>query len=158
VRPAREADAAELAPILGEADAVHARISPRYFLSPPSESFVARATALLRQVIAAEHEVVLVAEDTRRRLCGLVHVRLYDTPLRPDMVAARRAQVERVVVAPRRRRRGCGRALLGAAQAWARRRGASELVLTVWAGNPAAEQFYAALGFHSVSRVLGTPL
>jgi hypothetical protein len=31
-------------------------------------------------------------------------------------------------------------------------------VLTVWAGNRAAEQFYTALGFRSVSRVLGTPL
>ena len=45
-----------------------------------------------------------------------------------------------------------------AASAWARDRGARQLVLTVWEGNTDAERFYAALGYRRISQVLGTDL
>ena len=41
---------------------------------------------------------------------------------------------------------------------WARRQGAAELVLTVWAGNRAAEAFYERLGYGALSRVLSAKL
>ena len=47
---------------------------------------------------------------------------------------------------------------MSAAAAWARERGATELVLTVWAGNTAAEAFYERLGYGVVSRALAKPL
>jgi GNAT superfamily N-acetyltransferase len=74
------------------------------------------------------------------------------------MVRARRALVEELVVDSSHRRRGCGRALLDSVAAWARGRGARQLVLTVWEGNDGAEQFYAALGYRRISQVLGTDL
>ena len=47
---------------------------------------------------------------------------------------------------------------MNAAAAWARERGAAEIVLTVWAGNAAAEAFYERLGYGVVSRALAKPL
>jgi GNAT superfamily N-acetyltransferase len=45
-----------------------------------------------------------------------------------------------------------------AARAWARQKGATQLLLTVWSGNDEAEHFYQRLGFISISQVLGTKL
>jgi ribosomal protein S18 acetylase RimI-like enzyme len=51
-----------------------------------------------------------------------------------------------LAVAPDRRRSGLGRALMAAAEAWLRQRGAPKLQLMVRAGNAEALAFYAALG------------
>ena len=45
-----------------------------------------------------------------------------------------------------------------AATAWAREQGATQLLLTVWEGNEAAERLYAALGYRRLGQVLGTDL
>ena len=74
------------------------------------------------------------------------------------MVPRRRAHVEALVVDQRHRRAGVGTALMDAATAWARARGADEIVLTVWAGNAAAEAFYQRLGYGVVSRALSRPI
>lgn len=50
-------------------------------------------------------------------------------------------------VAPEHRRRGAGRALLAAAEAWAAGAGATTLTLWVMEGNDAAVAFYAACGW-----------
>ena len=91
-------------------------------------------------------------------LRGAVLVRIYDTPADPTMVPRRRAHIEALVVDRLHRRAGIGTALMSAASAWARERGATELVLTVWAGNAAAEGFYERLGYRVVSRALAKPL
>ena len=91
-------------------------------------------------------------------LRGAILVRIYDTPADPTMVPRRRAHVEAIVVDRDHRRAGTGTALMSAAAAWARERGAAEVVLTVWAGNAAAEAFYARLGYGVVSRALAKPI
>lgn len=85
-------------------------------------------------------------------------VRIYDTPADPLMVRRRRAHVEALVVDRHHRRAGIGTALMSAASTWARDRGAAEVVLTVWAGNAAAEAFYERLGYGVVSRALAKPI
>jgi [ribosomal protein S18]-alanine N-acetyltransferase len=55
-------------------------------------------------------------------------------------------------VAPHRRRRGAGRALLSAAIAETRRRDLSSMVLEVAVDNDPANALYAALGFVPVGR------
>jgi ribosomal protein S18 acetylase RimI-like enzyme len=66
--------------------------------------------------------------------------------------------VETLVVSRACRRHGIGRALMAEAAGWARRKGAAELVLTVWAGNSEAEAFYQRLGYRTLSQVLHAPL
>lgn len=85
-------------------------------------------------------------------------VRIYDTPADPSMLPRRRAHVEALVVDRHHRRNGIGTTLMRAAAAWSRERGAAELVLTVWAGNAAAEAFYERLGYRVVSRALAKPI
>jgi ribosomal protein S18 acetylase RimI-like enzyme len=89
---------------------------------------------------------------------GAVALRIFDTPDDPAMVPRRRAHVETLVVDRRHRRGGVGRRLMEAAAAWARARGAVEVVLTVWSGNREAEAFYRRLGYDVLSRVLHQPL
>ena len=87
-------------------------------------------------------------------LAGVLVARIYDTPADPAMVPRRRSHVETLVVGARHRRRGIGRLLMGESTAWARAQGATEVVLTTWAGNHEAEAFYERLGYRVLSRVL----
>jgi ribosomal protein S18 acetylase RimI-like enzyme len=151
VRGASERDRQALAALWAELDALHASLHPGYFRrGPRPESFFQEALGeKLRALIVAELD---------GSLAGAVDVRLYDTPRNPLMTPARRAFVEDLVVTPSLRRRGIGRALMEAARAWGRARGAEELVLTVWAGNLEAEGFYARLGYRPLSQLLSLSL
>jgi ribosomal protein S18 acetylase RimI-like enzyme len=140
--------------LVREIDELHARLLPGYFrrsTKPP------RTRAEVERVLGAHTEKVLVAE-VEGLVVGLVHVQLFDTPPVPVQVPCRRAHVDNLVVTASERRRGIGKKLLGAAADWARKNGAEEVLLTVWAGNQDAERFYASLGFRSISTVLSRPL
>jgi diamine N-acetyltransferase len=153
-RPARVSDYTALVTLWREMDDLHAHLLPSYFrraLGPP------KSLEEVETILAAPDEVVLVAEDGEV-LCGLVHALLYDTPPIPAMTPSRRAHVDSLVVRGDVRRRGVGRRLMDEIVAWARDKGASEVVLTVWAGNVAAERFYTDLGFGQVNQVLGKSL
>jgi ribosomal protein S18 acetylase RimI-like enzyme len=108
-------------------------------------------------LLAEAHTGVLVAEageGAGATVIGVVLVRIFDTPDDPAMAQRRRGHVEALVVDEHHRRAGIGTALMDAAAAWARARGARELVLTVWDGNTAAEGFYRRLGYAVISRVM----
>jgi ribosomal protein S18 acetylase RimI-like enzyme len=139
-----------------QSDELHAKLAPGYFRprgvatpSPGQSDGDPYITTLV-----AEGEAAMGTAPLR----GAVLVRIYDTPADPTMVPRRRAHVEALVVDRLHRRAGIGTALMSAAAAWARERGATELVLTVWAGNLAAEAFYERLGYGVVSRALAKPL
>ena len=148
MRPVHARDAAQVAALLDEAAALHARLQPRFFRHVPGA----------RKAVAVDPDEVLLVADDGARVVGLAHVRIYDTPSQPHLEPARRAYLDELIVTAAARRSGCGRALVQAASSWARLRGARQLLLTVWEGNRAATRFYAALGFARVSQVLGTEL
>lgn len=66
--------------------------------------------------------------------------------------AAGEAEILTIAVVPAARRQGVGGALLAAALAGARLRGATTMFLEVAEGNAAARALYAAAGFHEVGR------
>ena len=144
-------------------DDLHAALAPGYF-RPASG-----ASASSSHESSDPHATTLVAEPDRpirspgdgsapAPLRGAVLVRIYDTPADPAMVPRRRAHIEALVVDRDHRRAGIGTALMTAAANWARENGAAEVVLTVWAGNVAAEAFYERLGYRVVSRALTKPI
>jgi ribosomal protein S18 acetylase RimI-like enzyme len=63
-----------------------------------------------------------------------------------------------LAVAPHAVRRGIGRALITAAEAWARDRGLRHLTLHTGIANTTARHFYAALGFQEEEIRLTRPL
>jgi ribosomal protein S18 acetylase RimI-like enzyme len=138
-------------------DELHASLAPGFFRFDYDRS--RHVEDCLRAAQAGGGwQTLLVADDERAATCGLIWMQIYDTPPSASMVARRRGHVEDLVVARARRRGGCGRALLEAGAAWARSKGAAQLLLTVWSGNREAEQFYQSLGYQPISQVLGTDL
>jgi ribosomal protein S18 acetylase RimI-like enzyme len=158
VRPAAPTDVAVLSRLWHEADELHAQLSPGFFRRPDATRGRQRAVEALRDVEDnGGHEVILLGIGAGA-VCGACHLQIYDTPVGHSMVAQRRGHVETLIVGRAHRRRGCGRALMQAASEWAREKGAHQLLLTVWAGNDEAERFYTALGYRTISQVLGNDL
>ena len=97
-----------------------------------------RAAVALRQAIESHDAAVIVAEEEGRELVGLCTA--YQ-----DIHSVRfgyRAWVEDLAVHPERRSRGIGKALLDAAKAWARERGATHLELDSAEARTEAHRFY----------------
>lgn len=75
--------------------------------------------------------------------------------LAPAAVGERaRVEITELAVAPSDRRGGIGRALAGAALAWARAAGVERVEVRVAARNPAGQAFWRALGFADFVDVL----
>jgi ribosomal protein S18 acetylase RimI-like enzyme len=154
IRPASLADHEALSRLWAQVDALHARVRPDYFRASSGEP---RSRLELEELLAARDSVVLVGVMDEQ-VVGLVEVSLHDTPRDPRLAERRRAHVVDLVVDQALRRRGIGSDLMGAAVSWARQRGATDVVLTVWAGNSEAEAFYRSLGYEPICRVLGGPV
>jgi ribosomal protein S18 acetylase RimI-like enzyme len=148
VRPATDADAPavlELAPRLAEGvapwrDQAEARAAGRRWLE---ESLAAAARG---------YGVVLVAADGDA-IAGVLSIR----PSRhftgePD------GYIGELAVAERAARHGIGRALIGAADVWARDHDLRHLTLHTGAFNTGARAFYAALGFEEEEIRLTRPV
>jgi len=154
IRRAREDDWEDARALWREVDDLHAGLAPAYFRK------AARAQGEWRELLVSGDAAVFVAvsDEDAARVVGVVSVRVYETPPDPAMVPLRRGHVEMLVVSATHRRRGVGALLMEEVARWARRQGAVELVLTVWAGNREAEAFYERLGFGTLSRVLSAKL
>jgi ribosomal protein S18 acetylase RimI-like enzyme len=144
VREAVAADEEVLAQLRLQAEERHARLLPDYFRVPRGE----RAAT-----VAGSGAAVLVAV-VGSAVRGYVALKMVDTPRDPTVTPRRRAHVETVVVDGEHRGRGIGTALMRAAGEWARRRGGTELVLTVWSDNGPAEALYRRLGYQPIARIL----
>lgn len=154
IRPATEADLPGLQRLFHDLDSLHASLQPAFFRVPLG---LPRAPQALARLLRGREEALFVAEAAGE-LCGLVSVRVYHTPPGAGMRPLLRAHIEDLVVDEARRRRGCGRALLERAMAWARAQDAAQVVLTVWSGNSEADAFYRRLGYQPVNTVLGFDL
>ena len=112
-----------------------------------------RASVALREAIESHDSVVIVA-DSDGDLVGLC------TGYQ-DMHSVRfgyRAWVEDLAVHPERRSEGIGKALLDAARAWAKERGATHLELDSSEARPDAHRFYEREGPSWRSRCFGWEL
>lgn len=93
---------------------------------------------------------VLLAEDGEGNPSGMIELslRLYAEGCETSPVP----YVEAWYVAPERRGRDIGRALMAAAESWARARGHTELASDALIENVASHKAHAALGFAEVER------
>ncbi len=121
------------------------------FMHPLSRE---RAVAFWRRVaagVAAGERALLVAEDARG-LCGTVQLLLEQPENQPH-----RADLSKMLVHRRARRRGLGTTLMRAAEATARECGKTLLVLDAVTGGD-AERLYRRLGWERVGVIPGYAL
>ena len=156
IRAARAGEEGRVGALLDESEAWHAALQPGLFRGPLG--------AGRRLGFGAKNELTLVAElaeapgSNAGELAGVLRLRVSDGPAQPWMTPACRAHLEELFVRPAHRRRGCARALVDEAAHWAKAAGATQLLLTVWEGNRAAEALYARLGYRRLGQLLGTDL
>jgi ribosomal protein S18 acetylase RimI-like enzyme len=155
IRAAVPADLAALEALFEEGDALHRERVPERFRAAERP---ARSSEYLLGLLGDATHAILVADDESKDALGFVHLALCDSPALPIFVPRRFVVVDTLVVAARARRRGIGRALMAAADTWARERGASELELTVYVANTEAEAFYRSLGYGAVNQRLARVL
>ena len=109
-----------------------------------------RARELFAAQLRSPVEVIFLAESDGGAVGVLRCVESVGSPL---MEPARYAYVSSVYVRPAMRRRGVLRALLAAAERWARARGLTQMRLHNVAGSANAEAAWSALGFGVVEQV-----
>jgi ribosomal protein S18 acetylase RimI-like enzyme len=120
----------------------HAAIDPAAYQLPDRDA----ATAFLAQRLADPHREVLVAV-VDGAVVGTVDVTITEPPRQGSIHRPIRTADLGISVLEGRRRQGIGRALMNAAEEWARRRGADRVVLDMSAANAGALAFYRALGY-----------
>jgi ribosomal protein S18 acetylase RimI-like enzyme len=105
---------------------------------------VAAESATLEKALQAgtERAALLVAEDTEGEPGGYVLVK-EDT----DYFGRRHAHIETLAVSAATEGRGAGRALMDAAEGWARSKGLDLITLNVFANNQRAQSLYQRLGY-----------
>ncbi|HJR66532.1 MAG TPA: GNAT family N-acetyltransferase, partial [Gemmatimonadaceae bacterium] len=152
VRPATMADAERIAELrlalLGEhrGNAIYSRLR---------RDAPARAIELTKDQLASDREAMFVATKDDQ-IVGLI--RCIDQRGHRLLRPARFALISTVYVEPAVRRRGVLRSLMGAAIAWSRERGLTEMRLQNAADNPLAIAAWEALGFRVVEQIRLRPL
>jgi GNAT superfamily N-acetyltransferase len=150
VRRANSHDTRGLLELWAELDTQHRRALPELFgdLAGPSPTL-----DFLLEAIDGRDRAIFVAERDGRIL-GLTYVLIITAPDHPLLVPRTYAVIDDVVVSQRARQQGVGKALVQAAEAWARDHGVSQFEAEAYEFNDAAKAFYAALGYDTVSRIM----
>ena len=106
----------------------------------------------MRALLLRDDAAVFVTERPDGSVCGFVEVgsRLYADGCRTSPVG----YIEAWYVDPDVRRAGYGRALLEAADAWARRRGYTEMASDALLDNTVSHEAHIRSGFSEVERVV----
>jgi GNAT superfamily N-acetyltransferase len=109
------------------------------------QEMIATDTRVIDAALGGQTEgaSVLVAEDEQGARLGFTHV----APLWDYYLEQPCGHIWDIVVRPEARGRGVGRALIAAAEQWARDRGYRLLTLNVFVENRAALRLYEELGF-----------
>jgi ribosomal protein S18 acetylase RimI-like enzyme len=111
--------------------------------------------ARLERLVGRSDDVVLVAVDGHDAPIGWIHVAMLALLEHSDY-----ASINGLVVDEAHRSRGIGQALVAAAEAWARDRGAAQLTVRSRSTRQRAHRFYERLGYAQVklSHVFAKPL
>jgi GNAT superfamily N-acetyltransferase len=150
VRLGTVADYPRARAVIEETFAFHQQAAPTFFRasdSPPP------TLATIEELLHDDTGAWFLAEQ-EGEVIGFVTIQLRAPGHEPYLVHERRALVHNLGILPAWRGQGSGRALMEAAEAWARQRGATGLALNVWEFNASALRFYETLGYSAFSRNL----
>jgi aminoglycoside 6'-N-acetyltransferase I len=120
--------------------------------APAAEHEAEMLTYLTTGLYGTTPTAIFLAEETSEAgPIGFVHVALRSHADQCDM-AQRVGFLEGWFVVESRRRQGVGRALVAAAEAWARERGCREMASDTWVDHQLSIDAHAALGYEAVDR------
>jgi GNAT superfamily N-acetyltransferase len=153
IRPATDLDFDALVDLDWSSAVHHAAVDPEAYQRPDREASMA---FLDERLDDPRREVLVAVVDGT--VVGMVDVTLVYAP-RPGSIHRPIPTADLgISVLEGWRRRGVGRALMAAAEASARRRGAVRMILDTSAANVDALRFYRALGYVDHELVLRRPL
>jgi GNAT superfamily N-acetyltransferase len=162
IRPARPGDGTGIAGAWLDAGRTYVAIAPELFRIPEESGLVESFESDLASD-RTEEDLWLVAES-EGEVAGWLTARIEAPSGEPRHQLVRRfsehrLQVDALVVATANRRRGVGTALMEAAEAWGRDRGARIAVLDTFIDSPMSVRFYEArMGYRRHSIVFSKPL
>lgn len=145
IRSATQDDVAALAAMNVFVHQLHAEAEPWFFKQTGPEFLAARAQAFGVALTNADN-TIWVAEVGGSKLVGYLWASRRDNAESAELFACQRLWINHISVHPDYCRQGIGEALMGAAKALAKQRGAN-LSLSVHAFNLRAQQFFAKQGF-----------
>jgi GNAT superfamily N-acetyltransferase len=156
VRPAEPTDVPALVALARSYDLARGSLSGRPLQDTSVEHLTERLRDIVHSARAGDGRTLLVAvEESSEEVVGLVVAR-------PDHIGAidltPALHVTHMLVAPKHRRRGVGRALLGAVVGIAEDYGCWHVIATVGSGSREANRYLARLGFAPLvlQRVIST--
>lgn len=154
VRTANERDLDAIVGLLHESDVFHQRQAPDFLLDSGAPL---RAEEYVTHLLNEDNGTIIVAEE-EGSIVGLVQMAFYERRREPTIKIRPFAIIGDVVVTEERRGTGVGKALMAAAEAWARERGAVEIELGVWEFNDPAIGLYEAIGYRIRRHTMMKPL
>jgi ribosomal protein S18 acetylase RimI-like enzyme len=152
VRRATRKDAALIATLITDVQAIHAAALPDRFKSADKISYAKDAAAIL----AKPQSLVFVA-DIGDEAAGYIHAEMISRPETSLLYAEKVIYIHAITVRPSYRRRGVGTALMEAVRATGQALRIELFTLNVWMFNEAARQFFRCHGFDACSELLVSP-
>jgi len=134
--------------VITETFSFHQQAAPTFF----HESDSPPPTLATIESLLEENTGAWFLAEHQGEVIGFVTVQLRPPAQEPYLVPETRALVQNLGMLSAWRGQGIGRTLMEAAEAWARQRGATRLVLNVWEFNTGALSFYESLGYSGFSR------
>ena len=154
VRAATIEDYTALCALFIELDAFHRAARPDLFVPPPDPP---RSLEYVQSFISGNDSAVFVAEQSRA-VVGFITVKSEHRPATPVRPARVHAEVDSLVVASASRRSGIGKLLVKRAETWSLERGATRLLIGVFAFNRSARRFYRKVGYEPQTLMLARSL
>lgn len=124
---------------------MHAAAHPEVFRPAGTDTFPAETVRSL----AADSRNGLFVAEAGGSIEGYLVAVTQEHPANPWKHAVTVLSIEQMGVRPSRQGQGIGRALLAAAEQFARERGLAEIRLSVWTFNEAARRFYERAGYQA---------
>ena len=149
-RRAREGDQKALERLINVLDAAHAEARPDLYYVAGEHP---RGPDFLATVLSSFDELLIVA-DCDGDVAGFVHLKIKHTPAAPSVHERRYAEIDSVVVDPKKRGTGIGRELIETALACAGELGIADQQINVHAFNQDAQRLYERMGFQTSTVML----